>query len=202
MEPRFDEKGLIPVVLQDYQTNRVTMVGYMDKEAWQKTLEEKKIYFFSRSRKKLWLKGKTSGNFQVVKAVYLDCDHDAALIQVKPEGPVCHSGNDSCFYTAIMASATPFAFQDFWGELFQIIRERKENPRKNSYTSQLLQQGKEKICQKLGEEMTELIISSFRGDKKAIVHEIADVIYHLLVLMNHLEIALGDVSGELSRRRK
>jgi len=202
MEPRFDEKGLIPAILQNDRTNKVLMLGYMDKEAWERTLGEKRVYFFSRSRKALWLKGETSGNFQEVKAAYLDCDGDAALIKVKPEGPVCHTGNDSCFFASVLPPSYPSPFLNFWEELFQLIRERKENPQVNSYTSRLFQEGKAKICQKLGEEATELIVASFGGQKKATIHEIADVIYHLFVLMNQLDIDLGAVSEELSGRTK
>jgi len=202
MEPQFDEKGLIPAVLQDERTHKVLMLGYMNKEAWKRTLQKKRVHFFSRSRKALWLKGETSGNFQEVKAVYLDCDGDAALIQVKPEGPVCHTGNDSCFFASVLSPASPPPFLNFWEELFQLIRERKQNFRENSYTSRLFQEGKAKICQKLGEEAAEVIIASFEGEKKAAVHEIADLVYHLFVLMNQLDIDLDDVSRELSARRK
>ncbi len=202
MKPQFDEKGLIPVILQDFQTNQVLMLGYMDREAWQKTLEEKKVYFYSRSKERLWLKGETSGNYQEAVAIHLDCDRDTALIKVKSKGPACHTGNHSCFFNPILTPSKPHPFTNFWEELFQVIQQRKKNPRKSSYTSQLLSQGKEKICQKLGEEATELIVACFGNDKEHIIHEIADLIYHLLVLISYFDLDLKHISDELSTRRK
>lgn len=196
---KFDEKGLIPAIVQDQQTGKVLMLAYMNGEAFQKTLETKETWFYSRSRKELWNKGATSGNRQKVKRITLDCDQDAVLLEVLPAGPACHTGEESCFYEAVYRKD---AFQrDIIYELVDEIKDRKENPKEGSYTNYLLTEGLDKILKKIGEEASEVIIGAKNKDKEELVYELADFVYHALVLMEEADVSIADVKEELRSRR-
>ncbi|HEY8559649.1 MAG TPA: bifunctional phosphoribosyl-AMP cyclohydrolase/phosphoribosyl-ATP diphosphatase HisIE [Pyrinomonadaceae bacterium] len=187
--------GLAPAIVQDAETNRVLMLGFMNAEAFEKTREIGRATFFSRSRSRLWTKGETSGNFLEVREILLDCDADTILIKAEPSGAVCHTGADTCFNETNEPA-------DFLFELERTILERKGNPPENSYTSKLFAQGLNKIAQKVGEEAVELVIEAKDDDPELFKAEAADLLYHLLVLFAAKSIALGDVLETLKKRRK
>jgi len=188
--------GLLPAIIQDAVTGKVLMLGYMNQESYQKTLTTGKVTFYSRSRRQLWTKGETSGNFLMFKEVKVDCDGDTLLIKANPIGPVCHTGNDTCFNEINSADL------DFLNYLEKVIQDRQINPRAGSYTNQLFDAGIKKIAQKVGEEATELVIDAVDGDINRIKEEAADLLYHLLVLLVNREIALKDVIRVLEKRHK
>ena len=188
--------GLLPAIIQDAVTGKVLMLGYMNQESYQKTLTTGKVTFYSRSRQQLWTKGETSGNFLMFKEVKVDCDGDTLLIKANPIGPVCHTGNDTCFNEINSADL------DFLNYLEKVIQDRQINPRAGSYTNQLFDAGIKKIAQKVGEEATELVIDAVDGDINRIKEEAADLLYHLLVLLVNREIALKDVIRVLEKRHK
>ncbi|NLT94321.1 MAG: bifunctional phosphoribosyl-AMP cyclohydrolase/phosphoribosyl-ATP diphosphatase HisIE [Clostridia bacterium] len=191
-EINWNTEGLIPAVIQDYLTGQVLMVAYMDEEALQRTVETGETWFWSRSRKELWHKGSTSGNIQKVINVGLDCDRDTLLIEVEPRGPACHLGTDSCFNED---SST------FLDSLQRVIKERKQERPEGSYTAYLFERGLDKILKKVGEEAAEVIIAAKNPDPKELIRESADLLYHLLVLLEERQIAFRDVLGELKDRR-
>lgn len=193
---KFDENGLIPVVVQDFYTKKVLTVAYMNKESLLITLSEKRTCFYSRSRKKLWRKGETSGNYQNVVDVVADCDMDALTITVKKEGPACHTGSDSCFFNTVCENEQNFSLD----ALYDLIKGRKTNKIEGSYTSYLFEKGIDKILKKVGEECTEVVIAGKGNDKAETVFEISDLCYHVLVLMVEMGISLSDVLDELNRR--
>ncbi len=186
--------GLVPAIVQDAQTNKVLMLGYMNSEAFEKTDETQKVTFFSRSRQTLWIKGETSGNFLHVKEILIDCDADTILIKAIPTGAVCHSGADTCFDEKNEA-------ENFLFELEKIIKERKENPVENSHTSKLFAKGINKIAQKVGEEAVELIIEAKDDNPELFKAEAADLLYHLLVLFVEKDIELKVVLETLKKRK-
>lgn len=186
--------GLIPAIVQDAATQRVLMLGYMNREAFEQTRVSGRITFFSRSRQVLWTKGETSGNFLSVKEILVDCDADAILIKVVPAGPVCHTGSDTCFNETNEN-------EDFLFELEKVIRDRKTNPSAESYTSKLFNRGLNKIAQKFGEEAVELIIEAKDNDVDLFKAEAADVLYHFLVLLRAKNVELRDVFTTLEDRR-
>ncbi|RKY57239.1 MAG: bifunctional phosphoribosyl-AMP cyclohydrolase/phosphoribosyl-ATP diphosphatase [Candidatus Neomarinimicrobiota bacterium] len=188
-------KGLVPAIIQDEKTGKVLMLGYMNREAYDKTVESGKVTFFSRSRQKLWTKGETSGNFLDVKAILVDCDGDTLLVKAQPAGPTCHTGADTCFNEANTPS-------DFLHELERVIADRKANPKKNSYTNKLFDAGIQRIAQKVGEEATEVVIDAVRGNVPRMKEEIADLLYHLLVLLADKDVLLDDVLEVLEKRHK
>ena len=188
--------GLLPAIIQDAVTGKVLMLGYMNQESYQKTLTTGKVTFYSRSRQQLWTKGETSGNFLMFKEVKVDCDGDTLLIKANPIGPVCHTGNDTCFNEINSADL------DFLNYLEKVIQDRQINPRVGSYTNKLFDAGIKKIAQKVGEEATELVIDAVDGDINRIKEEAADLLYHLLVLLVNREIALKDVISVLEKRHK
>ena len=196
MKPDFSKNAdaLLPVIIQDQYSNKVLMLGFMNEEAWNKTNIEKKVTFFSRSKNRLWTKGETSGNFLIVKEILPDCDNDTVLIKVKPAGPVCHTGNDTCFNEI----NTPFTLE----KLEEIINERKNNPSENSYTSSLFGKGINKIAQKVGEEAVELVIESKDADEEKFLGEAADLLFHYLVLLQAKGFTLKDVENILASRHK
>lgn len=196
MKPDFSKNAdaLLPVIIQDQYSNKVLMLGFMNEEAWNKTNIEKKVTFFSRSKNRLWTKGETSGNFLIVKEILTDCDNDTVLIKVNPSGPVCHTGNDTCFNEI----NTPFTLE----KLEEIINERKNNPSENSYTSSLFGKGINKIAQKVGEEAVELVIESKDDDKEKFLGEAADLLFHYLVLLQAKGFTLKDVENILASRHK
>lgn len=185
--------GLIPVIIQDNQSEAVLMLGYMDKEALQQTIATKMVTFYSRSKDRLWTKGETSGNFLHLKSVQVDCDNDTLLMRVKPEGPVCHTGDDTCF-----GDINERKF--FLHKLGKIIRQRKEEGDPTSYTNKLLNRGINKIAQKVGEEAVELVIEAKDSNRRLFVGEAADLLYHFMVLLEAKEIRLKEIEQELERR--
>ncbi len=195
---KFDTDGLIPAVVVDNTTREVLMVAYMSRESLQLTLEKKKTCFFSRSRQKLWLKGETSGNFQNVISITADCDYDTLKIVVDPEGPACHEGDVSCFHNPLYIDEEKNDFT--LTDLYNLIEGRKTEKKEGSYTSYLFEKGLDKILKKVGEESTEVIIAAAEKDRKETVYEIADLVYHLFVLMVEAGIPLSDVVNELASR--
>lgn len=196
-ELKFDEKGLIPAVVQDYYSKKVLTVAYMNRESLQISIEEGKTCFFSRSRQKLWRKGETSGNFQHIVSITADCDSDALTVEVIKEGPACHLGTDSCFENAVWVNPEykPFSLD----ALYDLIKGRKDCPKQGSYTTYLFEKGLDKILKKVGEECTEVIIGAKNGKEEA-VFEIADLTYHVMVLMAQQGITLADIVDELAKR--
>ena len=198
-EVSFDEKGLVPAIVQDDTTGNVLMLAYMNKEALTKTLETKETWFFSRSRQKLWNKGATSGNRQIVKRLSFDCDNDTILVQVEPKGPACHTGEISCFSETVFEEET--ANRQVVHEVIAEIKNRRSNPVEGSYTSYLFREGIDKVLKKVGEESSEVIIGAKNEDKAELTSELSDLIYHSLVLMEIADVDLSDVKNELLKRR-
>lgn len=193
--------GLIPVIVQDYKTAEVLMLAYMNQEAFAATLATGKMTYFSRSRRALWLKGETSGHYQYVKALSLDCDNDTLLARVHQIGAACHTGERSCFYQTLVKKeyheTNPLkVFED----VFAVILDRKENPREGSYTTYLFDKGIDKILKKLGEEATEIVIAAKNPDAEEIKYEISDFLYHMMVLMAEKGLTWEDITGELANR--
>jgi phosphoribosyl-ATP pyrophosphohydrolase/phosphoribosyl-AMP cyclohydrolase len=197
MALNFDKyNGLIPAIIQDHKTNKVLMLGFMNKEAYAKTLETKLATFYSRSRKTLWTKGETSGNYLQVKEVLEDCDNDTILIKADPIGPVCHTGTDTCFNEDNKPGL------EFITYLAAIIKDRKKNPSEGSYTSSLFKQGINKIAQKVGEEAVELVIEGKDNNKALFLNEAADLLFHYLVLLEAKGIEISEVISVLRSRHK
>lgn len=194
---KFDEKGLITAVVQDFYTKKVLTVAYMNKESLEISIKEGKTCFYSRSRQKLWRKGETSGNFQHIVKITADCDGDALVVEVIKDGPACHLGNDSCFSNPIVEGENKeFCLDD----LYALLKGRKELLPEGSYTTYLFQKGKEKILKKVGEECTEVIIGAMKDSKEETIYEIADLTYHALVLMVEMGISVADIKSELAGR--
>ena len=197
-ELKFDEKGLIPAVVVDAVTKKVLTVAYMNKESLAISMEKGKTCFWSRSRNELWLKGETSGNYQHIVSITADCDRDALTVVVDKDGPACHKGTDSCFNEVIYQSEDRHEFS--LEGLMEMLEGRKLSPKEGSYTSYLFQKGIDKILKKVGEECTEVIIGGKAGDKAETVYEIADLTYHVMVLMLEMGISLEDIHKELASR--
>ncbi|MFW5980896.1 MAG: bifunctional phosphoribosyl-AMP cyclohydrolase/phosphoribosyl-ATP diphosphatase HisIE [Halanaerobiaceae bacterium] len=201
---KFNDKELIPAVVQDINTREVLMVAYMNEKALEKTLETEKACFWSRSREKLWLKGETSGNYQKVKDIRIDCDRDTLLLLVEPEGPACHTGNQSCFYRTLngeeISSDEFLKKAGFLKKLYNIIKERKNNLPEDSYTTYLYSEGIDKIGKKIGEEATEVVIACKNENNEQIVYESSDLIYHLMVALVLYDISLEEIFTELKHR--
>lgn len=194
----FSDDGLIPAIIQDQASGKVLMLAYMNKESLQKTIETKETWFFSRKRKELWNKGETSGNKQIVQSIAYDCDQDSLLIQVRPKGPSCHTGKESCFHnTLIQEDQAMFTIIQ---EMVETIKERKAIPSEKSYTAYLFREGIDKILKKIGEEASEVIISSKNPVKEELIWEISDLIYHLLVLMEAKDVTTSELKAELVKR--
>ncbi len=198
MTPDFskDTNGLLPAIVQDAQTGKVLMLGYMNEESLAKTKELKKVTFFSRSKNRLWTKGEESGNFLEVIDIKLDCDNDAFLIKAKPFGPVCHTGNDTCWFEK---NKDEFSFLHY---LESIIQDRKQHPKDNSYTNLLFNKGLNKIAQKVGEEAVEVVIEAKDNNDELFKGEAADLLFHLLVLFAEKNISLNQVLAVLKERHK
>ncbi len=195
---KFDEKGLIPAIVVDSITKKVLTLAYMNEESLKITMEKGLTCFYSRSRQELWLKGETSGNYQKVVSITADCDSDALVVVVEPEGPACHTGEVSCFFNGLYDSPTLSEFS--LEGLMALIEGRKREKVEGSYTTYLFEKGLDKILKKVGEESTEVIIAAKADDKKETIYEIADLTYHLLVLMIQMGISLEDVHRELASR--
>ena len=197
-ELKFDEKGLIPAVVVDSVTKKVLTVAYMNKESLALSMEKGLTCFWSRSRNELWVKGETSGNYQHIVSITADCDRDALTVVVDKDGPACHTGADSCFNEVIYESEDRHEFS--LECLMEMLEGRKLNPKEGSYTSYLFQKGIDKILKKVGEECTEVIIAGKADDKAETIYEIADLTYHVMVLMLEMGISLEDIHKELASR--
>ena len=194
---KFDEKGLIPAIVVDNTSGKVLTLAYMNKESLQISLEKKLTCFYSRSRQELWLKGETSGNYQHIVSITADCDYDALEVRVDKDGPACHLGTDSCFTNAVLeAESEPFSMDGLYG----LLLDRKAKLPEGSYTTYLFQKGIDKILKKVGEECTEVIIAGKADDKAETVYEIADLAYHVMVLMVQMGISVEDIRKELAGR--
>lgn len=198
-ELKFDEKGLIAAIAQDYESGEVLMQAFMNREAVEKTLETGYVHYYSRSRQTLWKKGETSGHTQKVVTAFLDCDKDCILLKVRQKGAACHTGSYSCFSEQIKGGENEIGAEMF-GKLQRIVEDRKKNPEEGSYTSFLFARGIDKIAKKAGEEAVELVIAAKNGDKEEIVGECADLFYHTLVLLANAGVKLSDVCTELKNR--
>ncbi|MDO4803208.1 MAG: bifunctional phosphoribosyl-AMP cyclohydrolase/phosphoribosyl-ATP diphosphatase HisIE [Lachnospiraceae bacterium] len=200
-ELKTDEKGLVPCIVQDYRNGQVLMMAYMNEESFRKTLETGRMTYYSRSRQSLWTKGETSGHFQYVKSMDIDCDGDTILAKVAQIGAACHTGNRSCFFTPLVETqyddTNPLhVFQD----VYDIIMDRKRHPKEGSYTNYLFDKGIDKILKKVGEENTEIIIAAKNPDPEEIKYEISDYLYHLMVLMAERGVTWDDITSELAKR--
>ena len=198
MELKFDEKGLIPAIVQDHYTKEVLTLAYMNAETLALTIAEGRTVFWSRSRQAIWRKGETSGNVQKVVSITADCDGDALVVEVIKKGPACHTGRESCFHNQVYVSDDVKQFT--WEGLYRLIEGRKDSPKEGSYTTYLFEKGKDKILKKVGEECTEVLIGAAKDDKAETVYEIADLAYHILVLMVEMGISLEDIIDEEARR--
>ncbi len=197
MKIKFDQNtGLIPAIIQDEQTKTVLMLGYMNEEAYQQTLATKKVTFFSRSKQRLWTKGEESGNFLNLVTIKNDCDHDTLLIRVKPEGPTCHKGSDTCW-----AETNESQF-GFLSTLEDVITSRKNNPSEASYVASLFKKGINKVAQKVGEEAVEVVIEAKDDNEKLFLDESADLLFHYLILLQAKGYTLKDVEKVLKGRHK
>ena len=195
---KFDEKGLIPAIVVDAVTKRVLTLAYMNRESLAISMEKELTCFWSRSRQELWLKGETSGNYQHIVSITADCDGDALVVMVEPEGPACHKGTTSCFEYPVFQSEERHEFS--YQGLMELIRGRKEEQKEGSYTTYLFQKGLDKILKKVGEECTEVIIAAKDHDRPETIYEIADLAYHVMVLMIQEGISLEDIHKELASR--
>ena len=197
-ELKFDEKGLIPAIVVDAVTKRVLTLAYMNKESLAISMEKELTCFWSRSRNELWLKGETSGNYQHIVSITADCDKDALVVMVEPEGPACHLGTSSCFENPVFQSEERHEFS--YQGLMELIEGRKTEKKEGSYTTYLFEKGLDKILKKVGEECTEVIIAAKDDDKKETIYEVADLAYHVMVMMIQMGISLEDIHKELASR--
>lgn len=195
---KYDEKGLIPAIVQDDVSRKVLMLAYMNEEALKKTIETKETWFYSRSRQELWNKGATSGNKQQVKNIAFDCDQDTVLLTVTPEGPACHTGETTCFYNFLDQNQP--TTQDVIYRIVDVIENRRNNPVEGAYTTYLFNEGIDKVLKKVGEEASEVIIGAKNNDKEEIKWEVADLIYHTLVLLNMTDVSIADIKDVLYQR--
>ena len=197
-ELKFDEKGLIPAIVVDSITKKVLTLAYMNKESLKISMEKGLTCFWSRSRQELWLKGETSGNYQHIVSITADCDKDALTVVVEPDGPACHTGSETCFFNPVFESEELHEFS--CEGLMKLIEGRKTDKKEGSYTTYLFEKGLDKILKKVGEECTEVIIGAKSNDKKETVYEIADLAYHVMVLMCQMGISVDDIREELASR--
>ena len=201
-ELKLNEAGLIPVIVQDYKTSEVLMLAYMNEEAFNQTIRTGRMTYYSRSRQELWCKGDTSGHYQYMKALELDCDNDTILAKVRQVGAACHSGSRSCFYTEIVKreydETNPLTV---FTQVYDVIMDRKLHPKEGSYTNYLFDKGIDKILKKCGEEATEIVIAAKNPDSEELKYEISDFLYHMMVLMAECGLDWNDVVKELAHRR-
>jgi phosphoribosyl-ATP pyrophosphohydrolase/phosphoribosyl-AMP cyclohydrolase len=197
-EIKFDEKGLIPAIVQDFYSKRVLTLAYMNRESLEISIKEGRTCFWSRSRQELWRKGETSKNVQQIVSITADCDGDTLVIEVIKDGPACHTGAESCFFAPVYISPelAPFSYDG----LYDMIEGRKNNPQEGSYTTYLFQKGMDKIMKKIGEECTEVIIAGTKNDRAETIYEIADLAYHVMVMMVEQGIEMKEVTSELAKR--
>ena len=195
---KFDDRGLIPAIVVDTETKQVLTLAYMNAESLRISMAEGRTCFWSRSRQELWRKGETSGNVQHIVSITADCDRDALVVEVRKEGPACHTGAESCFFEPVYTGAEPPAFS--YEALLEMLRARKENPVEGSYTSYLFEKGTDKILKKIGEEATELVIAAKNPNPEEIKYELADFLYHAIVLMVERGVTWDDIVLELANR--
>lgn len=205
-EVKFDDKGLVPAVLQNCETGEVLMTAYMNADTLKMTMETKKATFWSRSRNEIWIKGETSGNYMFVKEIRIDCDGDCLLISVSPAGSACHTGNRSCFYRKsvdgeLVEDTEASHSSDILTRLTEVTLDRKNNPKEGSYTNYLFDKGEDKILKKVGEEAAEVVIAGKNRDKDEITYESADLLYHMTVMLVDNGLTWEDVFKELESRR-
>ncbi|NLK20508.1 MAG: bifunctional phosphoribosyl-AMP cyclohydrolase/phosphoribosyl-ATP diphosphatase HisIE [Epulopiscium sp.] len=204
---KFDDRGLIPAIAQDAATKEVLMMAYMNKESLKKTIETGRVHYYSRSRQSLWLKGETSGNFQMVKNIYFDCDLDTILVQIEQIGVACHTGKPSCFYQHLCDNELKEKGENMMDkfeilqQVYDIIADRRDNPKEGSYTNYLFDKGIDKMLKKVGEESSEVIIASKNNDKGEITYEMSDLLYHMMVVMVQTGVQWEDLCNELKKRR-
>ena len=204
---KFDTNELIPAILQDWRDGTVLMVGYMNREALEKTLETGRVHFWSRSRQELWEKGATSGNYQQIQQIFIDCDQDTLLLKVEPKGPVCHTGEQSCFFSqawpALDADSSLSSLNTRGGvidRLYDVIVNRRKHPSDESYVSSLMQKGQDRILKKITEEAGEVILGSKNLDKSEIIAETTDLLFHVLIVLGYHEISPQEIYHELANR--
>ena len=197
-ELKFDQNGLIPAIVVDTGTKQVLTLAYMNAESLRISMDEGRTCFFSRSRQELWRKGETSGNVQHIVSITADCDADALVVEVRKDGPACHTGAESCFFRPVYDGEAAPGFQ--YDDLFEMLRGRKETPKEGSYTSYLFDKGRDKILKKIGEEATEVVIAAKDGDKANTVYELGDLMYHAMVLMLDMGISLEEIRAEMASR--
>jgi phosphoribosyl-ATP pyrophosphohydrolase/phosphoribosyl-AMP cyclohydrolase len=195
-------KGFVPAVVQDASNGRVLMQAYMNEEALRLTLASGKTHFWSRTRGRLWLKGEESGHYSLVQNVVLDCDNDAILFKVQQIGPVCHTGEESCFYKPIKPEEAVAVDAKIVERIFEVVKERVRNPTEKSYVSRLTAEGEDAVLQKIGEEAVEIVLAAKEGDAKEVTHEAADVLFHIMVLFAKKGIKLTRIFEELDQRHK
>ncbi|MFP3323818.1 bifunctional phosphoribosyl-AMP cyclohydrolase/phosphoribosyl-ATP diphosphatase HisIE [Planococcus sp. SIMBA_160] len=196
---KYDENGLVPVILQDASTKQVLTLAYANEEAVKRTIDTKETWLYSRSRQELWNKGATSGNTQSVQSVQIDCDGDSLIYEVIPNGPACHTGETSCFHETLAGEASPSA-SDMITELSALIKQREIDMPEGAYTTYLFEEGVDKICKKVGEEAAEVIIAAKNRDARELATESADLLYHLLVLLQEQKVDFKEVTGVLEER--
>lgn len=196
---KFDENGLIPAVVMDDENGNILTVAYMNRESLAISIQEKRTCFWSRSRRTLWRKGETSGNVQHISRIVADCDNDALAVYVRKDGPACHTGADSCFFNTVYENEDMTPCFSYEG-LMKLIEGRKTNKKEGSYTTYLFDKGIDKILKKVGEESTEVIVAAKNDDKKETVYEIADLAYHVMVLMAEMHISVQEITDELASR--
>ncbi len=204
MQLKFNKDGLIPVIAQDFKTKEVLMLAYMNEQALEKTVETGQVHYYSRSRDELWLKGETSGHFQKVIEIRYDCDQDSLLVFVEQTGVACHTGEKSCFFRKYYNNPNEInnnQQQDPLKFLYGTVEERKQNPKEGSYTNYLFDKGIDKILKKVGEETTEIVIAAKNQNKDEIVYEVADLMYHLSVMLCNSNVTWEDIYSELEKRR-
>lgn len=197
-ELKFDSNGLIPAIIVNANTGKVLTLAYMNRETLAVSMEKELTCFWSRSRQEVWLKGETSGNYQHIVSITADCDKDALVVKVLPDGPACHLGTESCFENPVFESETNSSFS--LNSLMELIKGRKTEKKEGSYTTYLFEKGIDKMLKKIGEESTEVIIAAKADDKKETVYEIADLTYHVMVMMIEMGISLDDIYNELASR--
>ncbi|MGQ0812153.1 MAG: bifunctional phosphoribosyl-AMP cyclohydrolase/phosphoribosyl-ATP diphosphatase HisIE [Nitrospiraceae bacterium] len=202
----FDEQGLLPAVIQDWRDGSVLMLGYMNRESLTKTLETRSVHFWSRSRQRLWEKGETSGHRLLVKDLFVDCDRDTVLVKVEPTGPTCHTGERSCFFSRmtdegnVESKKAAGAFGGILERVYETILDRRAAPKSGSYVSMLLQGGADRILKKVAEEAGEVLLAAKNGKREDIVYEVADLLFHTLLVLGYHDITLGEVYQELASR--
>lgn len=203
---KFDEHGLVPAVIQDWRDGSILMVGFMNREALEQTWRKKSVHFWSRSRQKLWEKGETSGNRLLVKTLFVDCDHDTVLVKAEPTGPTCHTGEQTCFFArvdeqgAIETGKTRDAHGAILEAIHRTVLDRKASMKADSYVSSLFEGGQDRILKKVAEEAGEVLLASKNGKRDEVIYEVADLLFHTLVMLGYHDIALREIYEELARR--